>query len=474
MPGALFLAGWVNESARVSRARRIARDRRVRWALDGLWLLALTLYIFAGMDAAPFHGDESMLLYMSHDYHYLVQQRDVERVLYRDPPIDPLEQELRLINGTIPKMAMGLAWDLAGYTVEDLNQPWLWGFYDPKGEWNEWTYSRAFGHMPSEGLLHAGRVSSAALLALSALALFTITRWVVPARWAAWLATGLYVTQPSVLLNGRRSMMEGAMLLGATLVILAAAGLMRAQARADVSGRARWAWALALGVAGGVALASKHTNALVLAIAFLVALVEPLLRRSAGARFNAAHVARLAVAGALALAVFLALNPAWWSDPLHMPERVLELRRKVVEGQVRGYGGFDTWRERPAALIDHAFFAPPQYYEVPVWQEYIGDQITAYESSLLSGRLGGAIPSWLVVVAFLYGALALAKRWRDGPALLALLWPLLIALALLVSNSLNWQRYYLPLQPGIALIAAAGGAWIVAFVRPRARSEERA
>ncbi|MEL7674854.1 MAG: phospholipid carrier-dependent glycosyltransferase [Chloroflexota bacterium] len=458
----------------MSESAGVGRGQRIGWALDALWLLALAVYIFAGIDAAPFHGDESMLLYMSHDYQFLVQQRDVDRVLYRDPPIDPLDQELRIINGTVSKMAMGLAWDLAGYAVDDLNQPWIWGFYDPQGEWNEWTYNRAFGHMPSDGLLRAGRVSSAALLALSALALFIITRWIVPARWAAWVATGLYVTQPSVLLNGRRSMMEGAMLLGATLVILAAIGLLRAQARPNASGRARWAWALALGVAGGFALASKHTNALALAVAFPVALVEPLIRRAEGARFDATHVARLAVAGALALAVFLALNPAWWSDPLHMPERVVETRQRVIEGQLRGYGGFDAWWERPAALVDHAFFAPAQYYEVPVWQEYIGDQIADYESSALAGRGGGPVWGGLLAAAFVFGGLALAKRWRDGPALLALLWPLLIALALLVSNPLNWQRYYLPLQPGIALVAAAGVDWAVRFVWPRWRVEERA
>lgn len=453
---------------------RARRERWIGWTLDGLWLLALAIYIFAGVDAAPFHGDESMLLYMSHDYHYLVQQHDVDRVLYRDPPDDSLDQELRILNGTVPKMAMGLAWDLAGYTVDDLNQPWLWGFYDSSGEWTEWTYNRAFGHMPSEGLLHAGRVSSAALLALSVLALFAITRWIVPARWAAWVATGLYVTQPSVLLNGRRSMMEGAMLLGATLVILAAIGLLRAQARPGASGRVRFAWALTLGVAGGFALASKHTNTFALGVAFLVVLVDPLIRWAGGVRAFAANVARLAVAGALALAVFLALNPAWWSDPLHMPGRVVETRRRVIEGQVKGYSGFGSWRERPAALVDHAFFAPAQYYEVPVWQEYIGDQIAAYEASWLSGRGGGPIWGGLLAAAFLFGGLALAKRWRSGPALLALLWPLLTALALLVSNPLDWQRYYLPLQPGIALVAAAGVAWAVGFIWPRWRAEERA
>lgn len=455
--------------------RRIARDRWLSWALDGLWLLALAVYIFAGLDATPFHGDESTLLFMSHDYYHLVQQRDFERVYYTDRPLDPSEQELRILNGTIPKMAMGVAWDLAGLTVHDLNQQWAWGFRDPQGRWSEWTWNHMFGHVPSDPLLRAGRVSSAVLLVLSAAALLVITRWIVPARWAAWLATALYVTQPGVLLNGRRSMMEGAMLFGMTLVILAALGLLRAQARHDARPRTRWAWAAALGVACGFALACKHTALITVTIAFGIAFVEPLVRRgNAGARFHVAHLARLVVAGALAIAVFLALNPAWWPDPLNMPERVLDARSRLIEGQRSGYGGYTSQGERVNGLVNQAFFAPNQYYEVPRWQNWIGTEIAAYEANLLSGRLGGAIQAWLVAVAFAGGVIALARRWRQGPALLALAWPLLTALALLIATPFEWQRYYLPLQPGIALVAAVGVAWGVARIAARNQARERA
>lgn len=454
----------------MGQVRRIARSRGLSWALDGLWLLALALYIFAGLDAVPFHGDEATLLFMSHDYYHLVQQRDFERVYYTDTPLDPSEQELRILNGTVPKMAMGLAWDLAGLTVHDLNNQWMWGFFDPQGEWDEWTWNHAFGHVPSDELLRAGRASSAVLLVLSAAALLAITRWIVPARWATWLATGLYVTHPGVLLNGRRSMMEGAMLLGMTLAILTALGLLRTQARPESSNRARWAWAAALGVAAGFALACKHTTLITVAIVFGVALVEPLVRRgSAGARFDAAHLARLVVAGALAIGVFLALNPAWWPDPLNMPERVLDARTRLIEGQRVGYGGYNTWGERVRGLVDQAFFAGNQYYEVAVWQEWIGGEIEAYEANgLLIGRPTGLVWGGLVAVAFACGLVALARRWWQGPALLALAWPLLTALALLIATPFEWQRYYLPLQPGIAVVAAAGVAWVVERIGERA------
>ena len=287
----------------MGQVQRIARSRGLSWALDGLWLLALALYIFAGLDAVPFHGDEATLLFMSHDYYHLVQQRDFERVYYTDTPLDPSEQELRILNGTVPKMAMGLAWDLAGLTVHDLNDQWMWGFFDPQGEWDEWTWNHAFGRAIGQ-LLRAGRASSAVLV-LSAAALLAITRWIVPARWATWLATGLYVTHPGVLLKGRRSMMEGAMLLGMTLAILAALGLLRTQARPESSNRARWAWAAALGVAG-FALACKPRL-------ITVAIVLACAGRAAGPAGSAGALRRGAPraasgGGALAIGVFLALN----------------------------------------------------------------------------------------------------------------------------------------------------------------------
>lgn len=447
-----------------------ARRRWTGRVLDGLWLAALAVYIFAGLDAAPFHGDEATLLFMSRDYHYLVQQRDLERVLYTDTPADPSEQELRIINGTVPKMAMGLAWDLAGLSVQDVNEQWMWGFNDPAGEWNEWTWNHTFGHVPSDALLRAGRASSAVLFALSVVALFALTRQVVPSRAAAWAATAIYVSTPDVLLNGRRAMMEGGMLLGSVLVMLAALLAIRAHTSVPPRRRALWLAMVALGAAGGFALANKHNSALAVGIAFFAVLIEPLIRRGVGGvRFDPAHLARLALAGGLAVAVFVALNPAWWSDPLHMPGRVVDARRALLELQVGGFGGFESDGERVRALFSHAFFSPPQYYEVPVWQEYIGDQIAAYEASGLAGRLGGPVWGWPLVAASAAGGLALIRHRRNGRALLVLLWAGLTALGLLIATPLDWQRYYLPLQPPIAVLAGIGVGWLAAEALSRVR-----
>lgn len=70
--------------------------------------------------------------------------------------------------------------------------------------------------------------------------------------------------------------------------------------------------------------------------------------------------------------------------------------------------------------------------------------------------------------------MALARRWREGPALLGVLWPVLTALTVFLATPLDWQRYYLPLHPGIALVAAAGVAWLAQRIAGWERTGERA
>ncbi len=240
--------------------------RSARWLLDSLWLVGLAFYVLAGVDKVPFHGDESTLIFMSRDYHYLVQQHDLDAVLY-DPNTDhPTEQNIRMINGTTGKMAMGLAWDIAGLTVDDLNDQWAWGYTPEQND--------LLGNRPSDDLLHAARLSSAVLLVISVWAVWGIARLVTRRRWAAYAASLIYVTSPAVLLNGRRAMMEGSQLGFTALAVLVAFWLLRAQPRS----RRLMAWYTVFGAACGLAVASKHNVLITLGVLFVALALDPLLR----------------------------------------------------------------------------------------------------------------------------------------------------------------------------------------------------
>jgi hypothetical protein len=238
-------------------------------------------------------------------------------------------------------------------------------------------------------------------------------------------------------------------------------------------------WSAVFGVLGGFAVASKHTAVIAVAAASLAIATDPLIWPGAGSlrqrirSYNRRRLARFAMIAVLIVLVFLALNPAWWSDPLGMPERVLTARRALLDGQVETFGGYDSLTARLDGLIDSAFFARPQYYEVASWRNDIAGQIANYDRLWYAGRHGGPVWGALLIVLFAAGLVYLIPRWREDAVWLALYWLTITTVALLASVPLDWDRYYLPLQAPLALVAGAGAAWLWGRIVRFNRSDQR-
>ena len=120
---------------------------------------------------------------------------------------------------------------------------------------------------------------------------------------------------------------------------------------------------------------------------------------------------------------------------------------------------------RIQGLIDEAFFGTPQYYEVHIWGEWIADQIAAYEDAGLAGR-----PAWVgigaaLVAVFAFGLVDLAERWSQSTPWVVLVWLGVTALLLLALTPFQWQRYYLPLQAPVAVVAGVGVWRVIVFGR---------
>ncbi len=440
---------------------------------DALWLLALIVYALAGTPLVPFHGDESTLIFMGRDYYYQFVQRDLELVTYHDPPISATEQQLRLLNGTVSKYLYGLTTHIAGYTIDDLNDQWDWGA--------GWNYNQQSGRVPSSELLLTARWPSALMLAASVVVLFAIGM-TLGGRTAAYSASLYYALNPVVLLNGRRAMMEGGLALFGLLTVLAGIWFLR---------RRDWRTALLLGIASGLAIASKHTATFTVVAAFGVcglyfvlltltpAPTPPLRLHGRGEKKtpSSLRVGQLVFAGVVALVVFYALNPAWWGDPVGRAQEVLEERGKLLDGQTAAFGGYEDTVDKLAGFLRQSFIVHPAYYEDDRWggYSYIGNQIEDYESSPWGGvSIGGSLPGALVVIVLVaLGGWQLWHRPRVDKAvrLVIGLWALAMVLATLLLTPLEWQRYYSPVYPAIALL---GGMGIAAFVdRTTGRSRNR-
>jgi 4-amino-4-deoxy-L-arabinose transferase-like glycosyltransferase len=412
-----------------------------------VWVLAWMAYVLQGQ--APFHGDESTLVLMSRDYAYQFLERDMAKVLYQQPPWNSTEQELRLLNGTISKYSIGLVWHVGGYTLAQLPDQYDWGA--------DWDYNVATARVPDAALLAVIRAPSTIMTALGVAVMAALGWWVGGWR-AAMLACALYALNPPLLLNGRRAMFEGAFLLFTLLTVLAgvalAAHLQRPQTNmARHMGARRWVIVslfVALGISGGMALASKHTA--VVAVGAVFGGVAWALVRADWRRWPF-----LALSAMLCLAVFFLLNPAWWNDPLGRAAEVLTMRNQMLSGQAATFGGYADWGERMAGLLRQTLLQP-MYYEVDAWGTYpaIAEQIRAYEASAWGGL---ALSPWIAAAG---GVLALWGVWRlarDGAAgLVVLLWAGATIAFVVLATPLEWQRYYLPMYPPlIVLIARAVG-----------------
>ena len=455
--------------------------------VDGLWLLLLSAYVLAGAALVPFHGDESTLIYMGRDYHQQVVQGDIDAVRYYDligstqavlaqPDAAHLlallrtydkrltDQDLRLLNGTLPKYVYGWVSASMGYTAQTLNEQWLWGA--------GWDYNVSAGHMPDEALLQRSRLASAMMLAAGVWVLFALGR-AIGGRGTAYLATLYLALSPALLLNGRRAMMESAPLLFGLLVVLVSVLLLKSNlhrggvspnqqsARGRVMTRPyETALYVALGILSGLAVASKHTAFITVAAVFF-ALGS--LYAWQGIRQGWRHLnglLGLLLAGVLSLMVFYALNPAWWGDPLARVGDLLARRADLLAGQVAAFGGYTGFADQIAGFARQVLIAQPMYSEADFFLAYISDQIAAYEASPWSGvALGGSVIGGLLfAVLCAYGCLRLLldERLSAGVRWLLGVWIAAVLCFTLLLTPLEWQRYYLPAFPVVGLLAAYG------------------
>ena len=301
---------------------------RIFRILDEVFLALLAAYVLLGMTRTPFFGDESTFIRLSMDFAYIFQDHNIQKVVYRplsaSESTEPyttqyLEQYNRLLTGAVTPLTIGLAWNAAGINRADLNGFWQW--YSPAGT-NEWSFNVLNGNMPSPYLLDIARIPSTLFTAISVVVIFVVALGLSRSRPAAWIATILYATTPSILDNGRMAMQEGALLLFTSLVALCALFILRLMRE----GKPRWRRILLgyglLGLASGLALAGKENAALIIVPAYLAVFIvlwsagrelEP--REKKAARFRLLF--GLLGSGLLGLSFFYILMPVWWLYPFN-------------------------------------------------------------------------------------------------------------------------------------------------------------
>ena len=437
----------------MSTLTTIRSSTRFKRLADLVWLVALCLYVVAGIPTASFHGDESMKIHMSRDYATAFLEGAPDQLLSSGPfPIDS-DPHLRIINGSVNRYTIGLAWHIAGYSADDLPPPpgWDWGLNYDDGVTTD--------HRPDDALLTITRLPSALFLCASVAVLFGLG-WLYGGRLPAYVASGLYALHPVILLNGRRAMQEGSMLFFGLLVILAAAAIVQRRARGAAT---PWGWWALLVLGGGLTLASKHSGIVFVGVALLWILAADALCR----RRWLPTLGRLLVSGLLIVALFVALSPALWSDPLARFGDLLTLREELLNIQVAidPIAPMDLG-QRVLEIVRQPFIAPAVHFELESWGQSAAylDAVARSASSPLAGIPDGLVLGLPLTLLAALGIGVALRRLRQPLYAGLLLW-LAANLAVLLVNPLPWQRYYLSLIPVAVVLAAVGVTWALRRLR---------
>ena len=473
-----------------SKAKVEKNRKRIFRILDGIFLALLVAYVFLGMTRVPFSGDESTFIRLSMDYAYIFQDHDIQKVVYRSlteaESMEPftnqyLEQYNRLLTGAINPLTIGLAWNVAGMNRGDLNGFWQW--WSPAGT-DQMSFNVLNGNVPSPHLLDIARIPSTLFTAISIVVIFVIALGLSRSRPAAWIAVFLYATTPSVLGVGRMATQEGALLLFTSLVVLCTLYILRLMRE----GKPRWRRILLgyglLGFASGLGLAGKQNSALIIVPAFLALFIflwfagrelEP--REKKAARFHLLF--GLVGSGLLAFSVFYILMPIWWLYPFNW--LVLLCLSAVCFTIGLPKPGWWIWIARTisvAILLLITVFVPRGLSGIyrPIRMmvqarlnlissaESPGQNLMTFDSRIvemtdqllfaksgytddyhLDGRNGGTV--WgIVVLVLVAGGLWVTLAARRGwETLFLMLWLIVPAVILLITNSLPWPRYYIML-----------------------------
>jgi 4-amino-4-deoxy-L-arabinose transferase-like glycosyltransferase len=320
--------------------------------------LAATIAVFLvsllvlGFEAAwsPFEADEADYVATSRYFGYLFLQRDVARK----------EWDSNHWTRTQPPMTRYVvgAWLTAyGYDLEKMNQPYV-------STASSYEVNRQKGRVPTDDVLARSR-QPMVLLGAGAIALLYPLGVVLGSSPAGLIAAALALSSPFIRYTVIHTWAEAPL---AFFLVLAA--LLAAYSAGRVISGGRWLpWSIALGAALGFASATKLTGlvgiALTLACGGMMAVWLLRVRHDAtGARRIALWAA---VAAAVALAIFVAVNPYLWRGPVTGLQGMLEERRDEMAFQQDQWPEYavQSWLERPWLTVAGSLQVGP-FAETPL------------------------------------------------------------------------------------------------------------
>jgi hypothetical protein len=367
-----------------------------KYAIDILFVIALGLlswFFLSGLQAVPFHPDESTQLFMSADFN-AVLTNPLQLTFHPNAKGD-LKQHYRLIDAPLTRYILGFGRTIGGFPA--LRADWDWS--------KTWDENAQAGALPNEDLLYAGRVAVTLLLPLGLLFLYLTGKQVEGGMTGLW-ATLLLGLNALMLLHGRRAMAEGALIFGVAFFLWS---LFQGDRRP---------WLTGLAIA--IAFNAKQSTLALLPVGLLAVAWLP-----GGASID---LRKIGVNIAEYLGVFIlltfALNPVFWNSPVQTIQIAIHERHDLLERQVADTQRLapekvlDSPRERLVAILANLYATPPMFYEVGNYIEETQSAEVEYLKKpghgLFRGLAGGGVMLFITLFGFAMSLLYL-RAIGDAP-----------------------------------------------------------
>jgi len=249
------------------------------------------------------------------------------------------------------------------------------------------------------------------------------------------------------------------------LVFVLGAVVLALRARDALAGRrgvaALWLAGIGLGLCCGLAVSSKLNGALsCLCVAVWIPLMWSSARRQQDCGGMRVPLVALALSGALTCLVFWALNPRLWAEPLAGVADILARWREL-------FASFQgDWAQRSGTAVGRtpsesaALFLDRTFSRDDPWRALTG----------LGGGAGGMVGG-LCALAWraLHRGAGPDRSRSNEPALVLLVFVLVMLVGSALWLPIDWPRYFLPAAPCLALLEALALVTLLQVVVRRLR-----
>ncbi|MGA9397419.1 MAG: hypothetical protein WBV22_04075 [Anaerolineaceae bacterium] len=416
---------------------KLFNNKKVVNTLLFVVIVLLGVNYYSTISYVPFHPDESTYIYMSSDFHQLLN--DPSSMIYRPDQQSDLKQHYRLIDPPLTRYLIGAGLSIAG--IKSLVADWDWG--------STWDKNAELGTLPDKQMLLVSRISVACFFLLALFAIFK-TGVQLHNELTGLIAMLLVGSSALILLHTRRAMEESLLLLGISLALWCFTSINKRP----------WLAGLALVLAVNAKLSAAPLYLMGFAAIFIMDTIQSI-------NWSRRLVNLLIFTLILIIGTFV-LNPIAWNQPATVIQAAIQERNALVSEQLASLQNIDPQHAlshpsaRIAGLITHLFFSQPSALDIGNYLKDLKPSIDGYlaipGTSLMRGYLGGTV----IFVLTLFGIILMLTKSLFHHNTLNRFWIVFLlgftflVVAMTATISLPFQRYVIPLLPFIYLFIAFG------------------